>query len=563
MKKFLKVLSILLVICLSLSSLLACVNDGDETPTHTHAFLSVKYDIQKHWKECECGKIKNEQEHVLVDGKCDCGYEGANGGNNSGGNQGGNGGGTTEHTHSYAELKYNAIEHWYECICGDKKDVEQHAFNAQDKCDCGYEKPAPDHVCAFDELKFNENSHWYECTCGEQNANEGHKGGTATCEQKAVCIICGQSYGEVKEHDYAELKHNDTEHWYECDCGAQKLNEEHNGGEATCKAQAICAVCGIGYGVLSGHVYESGKCKWCGDKEQTAEETYERVGDIIYFGSYPQAEVTDSATTSALLTTAGDPQNSTSGWTSYNYYVSGSQTDCMYYKDITYGEEKYRGVYIKKYRPTNTTGSGSVYYVNSLYWFKYELIEWDIVKEESGYVTIVCNMALDKQAYQDTYFNGYNNSVGTPSGTYANNYKYSTIRKWLNDTFYQTAFNSLQQAIIQTVEVNNSASSTRDLYNNPYLCENTFDKVWILSHSEAFEYFSNGKIREKACTDYAESQGGSYESGGIRDSSSWWIRTPLDSNSSRARTAYDKDHIDYSIINSINIGVVPVLQIKL
>jgi fatty acid/phospholipid biosynthesis enzyme len=45
--------------------------------------------------------------------------------------------------------------------------------------------------------------------CGETTvkANESHTGGKATCQQKAVCEICGTEYGELEEHKGSELQH--------------------------------------------------------------------------------------------------------------------------------------------------------------------------------------------------------------------------------------------------------------------------------------------------------------------------------------------------------------------
>ncbi|MCR5149937.1 MAG: hypothetical protein K6B52_01775 [Clostridiales bacterium] len=68
------------------------------------------------------------------------------------------------------------------------------------------------------------------------------------------------------------------------------------------------------------------------------------VGDTIYFGSYPQSDVTSSL---------GSVLNSQSGtWKSYNYYSGTGDwydgqmkaSDYMRYKDVTYNGSKYRGV---------------------------------------------------------------------------------------------------------------------------------------------------------------------------------------------------------------------------
>ena len=126
-----------------------------------------------------------------------------------------------------------------------------------------------------------------------------HKGGTASCTEKATCEICGEKYGnlaahkltkteykaatcteagniaywtcsvceklfsdengatEVTEtvipalgHDYAaDWKSNGTNHWHECTrCHEKKDVAAHTGGTATCAAKAKCDVCGVEYG---------------------------------------------------------------------------------------------------------------------------------------------------------------------------------------------------------------------------------------------------------------------------------------------------------------------------
>ena len=59
---------------------------------------------------------------------------------------------------------------------------------------------------------------------------ENHEGGTANCHTKAVCEVCGESYGEFNAANHTNLKHipakaatqeaeGNTEYWYCGDCG--------------------------------------------------------------------------------------------------------------------------------------------------------------------------------------------------------------------------------------------------------------------------------------------------------------------------------------------------------
>ena len=93
----------------------------------------------------------------------------------------------------------------------------------------------------------------YTCECGDTyNADIvnalGHKGGTATCTEKAKCSVCNSGYGQLKNHEYTTLKHNETQHWCECTCGDKNGIENHKGGTATYTEKAKCSVCGESYG---------------------------------------------------------------------------------------------------------------------------------------------------------------------------------------------------------------------------------------------------------------------------------------------------------------------------
>ena len=138
--------------------------------------------------------------------------------------------------------------------------------------------------------------------------NSSHKetvscsGGTATCQAKAVCSVCGQAYGQFAAHDFtaevAEEKYlksaatctEKATYYKSCTvCGEKgtetfevgnilghdwgewqpngngihsricKRNATHketvscSGGTATCQAKAVCSVCGQAYGQFAAH----------------------------------------------------------------------------------------------------------------------------------------------------------------------------------------------------------------------------------------------------------------------------------------------------------------------
>ncbi len=56
------------------------------------------------------------------------------------------------------------------------------------------------HKHAYSAVHYNETNHWTECSCGAKSSETAHGGGSATCEQKAVCTTCLQEYGELANH---------------------------------------------------------------------------------------------------------------------------------------------------------------------------------------------------------------------------------------------------------------------------------------------------------------------------------------------------------------------------
>ena len=303
-----------------------------------------------------------------------------------------------------------------------------------------------------------------------------------------------------------------------------------------------------------------GKCSVCGKEQQ-----YARVDeDTILFGTYPQTEVTDSILMSTLNTLAGArPIKSNSyNWTSYGYYISGNVSNYMWYIDVENDGEMYRGVYFTSYRPEYCGGSSSTgytyqddngYTTSNIYWFKYEPISWTILNENNGTALILCDMIIDSQQFDY-------------DGSYSSNYAESTIRKWLNETFYETAFDELQREIILTTEVDNSVAST-GYSSNQYAYGSTNDKVFLLSYKELTTYLTTYASRMKKTTDYAQAQGACTYNGSTASyvgSGYWWLRSPNNDTSYYMRVvSIDGSVLDGGRVYYTSNGVVPALQIRL
>ena len=246
------------------------------------------------------------------------------------------------------------------------------------------------------------------------------------------------------------------------------------------------------------------------------------VGDTVTFGSYPQTDVTSSM--GSTLTAVAPAK---SDWNSYEYYISGEQSDFMKYYDLAYNGSRYRGVYFTKYRPyywyyssssDYTYQDNNGYYTSTVYWFKYEPLTWRILDPATGYV--ICETIIDSQAFNNEY---YTNGTKDPYGYtayysdktyqhYANNWEYSTIRQWLNNTFYNTAFTSSERSQIPCTKLTTPAFSTSysafDVgETGDYIFLPTYQDMLNTSYGFSSSYSSYDINRRAHASDYAKSQG--------------------------------------------------------
>ncbi|MBE6783373.1 MAG: zinc ribbon domain-containing protein [Ruminococcaceae bacterium] len=301
------------------------------------------------------------------------------------------------------------------------------------------------------------------------------------------------------------------------------------------------------------------------------------AGDIVEFGSYPQTKVTDSS----LITTL-DSQSKV--WKSYGYYTgSGDRADdemqsgdYMKYADITYDGNKYRAVTFSQYRPSYTGAASSQdnsyqsengYVINTTYYFKYEPLKWRVLDPDDG--LIMCENIIDSQAYNNTaYFNGSEYYQDSTCTTYANDYATSSIRSWLNEDFYNTAFVSSEKNAIQHTVLDNECPWTSE-----YSSTTTQDKIFLLSYYEAINSaygFSEiagdyDTARQASGTDYAACQGlwiSKYTDSSY-GYSWWWLRSAYEA-SDIACGVYGSGFAD--VDNGVCItsdGVRPALKINM
>lgn len=154
-----------------------------------------------------------------------------------------------------------------------------------------------------------------------------------------------------------------------------------------------------------------------------------------------------------------------------------------------------------------------------------EAIEWTVLDKDGMSLLLISKQALDCQQYNTSYTDV--------------TWESCSLRKWMNGTFLNKAFNAEEQAQIQNTTV--SADKNPEYNTNPGNA--TTDKVFLLSINEVEKYFNSDEARKCAPTAYAKAQG-AYTSDIYKTASGaatcwWWIRSPGSTQYSAAHVYYD------------------------
>ena len=245
--------------------------------------------------------------------------------------------------------------------------------------------------------------------------------------------------------------------------------------------------------------------------------------DCVWFGSYPQTEVTpeDAAYASLQDATYDSRGDATVGGDKYRRISKSDTTFDEFWHEEGYGSATYR-------------------------YFRYEPIKWRVLEANGSEALVVADVALDGKCF---------NTIATDV-----TWETSSVRSWLNGygaganepdadysgkNFVDSAFTSVQKsAILQTTVV------TED---NPYYGtvggNDTSDKVFLLSLSDMRDRggerhgFSNWKLsgEDRRCeaTDYAHAMGAWRSTdAGYEGNCWWWLRSP-------GIAQYRADYVDY------------------
>ena len=173
-----------------------------------------------------------------------------------------------------------------------------------------------------------------------------------------------------------------------------------------------------------------------------------------------------------------------------------------------------------------------------------EDVEWIVLDKKDGRALVISKYVLDCQKYNETQ-----TSV---------TWETCTLRKWLNDEFFTSAFSAAERSQIPTVSVSTDAKSSSSTSNAKIT---TQDNVFLLSIPEIEKYFSANSSRACLPTAYAISRGAEMFS---RDSSClWWLRSPGCWQNAAAIVRESSGSIDYGRFVNFNYPVRPAIWVDL
>lgn len=293
-------------------------------------------------------------------------------------------------------------------------------------------------------------------------------------------------------------------------------------------------------------------------KDSSMEAGQKVTWDCLYFGSYPQSEITskDGSIYNAL-------KNAT-GWDENN--------------DITIGRTKYR-----KLKGEDATYASSDdeeqynwnYNYKTYHYFKYEPIKWRVLNRNGNDALLLADIALDDQKYNTDYakvtwemssirswLNGYGASMNEPETDYG------------KKNFINSAFTFTQRNAINTTIVANNNNIDYEIVGG----SNTSDKIFLLSESEVYNTdmaagygFVKDNFRDEArrsrCSTYTYAMGTSrfynQNLSKYNENIYWWLRSSTTSDFAFVYEVEAEGHVDCFFSYNNHVGVRPALHLNL
>lgn len=286
------------------------------------------------------------------------------------------------------------------------------------------------------------------------------------------------------------------------------------------------------------------------------------VQDYIYFGSYPQTEITDEAVITAIenVIKEEDRQLASDNQPTSKYHTENPGTgSCVWVDGI-----KYSRIGIDNVNSTNHFGTDKQYR-----YYKWERIRWKVLKNDGKTLLVMADTVLDCKRYHET-----KRDV---------TWEQSTLRSWLNgydseknienmdystDSFFGNAFSKGEQAAVVLVKKDNAENVRYHTAGG----NATTDPVFLLSieevKNEEYGFSANAYIsesRQVKASDFAYTNGAARSTmTGREENCDWWLR-------SLGMYGYDAAYVNFSgYVNEVGLivpyedmGIRPALYIDL
>ena len=189
----------------------------------------------------------------------------------------------------------------------------------------------------------------------------------------------------------------------------------------------------------------------------------------------------------------GDYKDSTARAAEIAYGIDGNETLRDLFSNAVPGDV----VSFGRYEQDNRTDNGA------------EPIQWIVLRKENGRLLLMSVSVLDQQPY------------------HADNGKITwedcSLRKWLNETFSETAFTDAERAVIAKTKLTNDHNPASYVSGG----RDTEDRIFIFSFSELLEYLQGCTFLDGIYafpSSYAVAQG--VERHEWYETACWWLRTP-------------------------------------
>lgn len=186
---------------------------------------------------------------------------------------------------------------------------------------------------------------------------------------------------------------------------------------------------------------------------------------FMNFGSYPQTYVNDEATINNLKTLEN---------------ANGNRAILEYDENGDGVKEKFMA--LETDREVKSISNGDIIKPGINY-FRFEPISWMILSDNNGEKKLFSEHVLDASPFEAEGYDYFDVENGINVRRY-DDYSKSDIREFVTNDFYNIAFSESEKSQILTTFVDNS-ETVYGYEEVKYTCEDTYDKVYLISYIES------------------------------------------------------------------------------